>query len=62
MHDIDQVLVFLASDPAIIRNLRARHVPDKFGSCLGCPNGTEVAACQYLKWAAAAEINVRAKR
>ena len=39
MSDIDQVLVFLASDPAIIKNLRAQHVPDRFGSCLGCPTG-----------------------
>ena len=55
MHDIDPLLRFLASDPALIKNLRARHVADRFDSCQGCPSGTAITACQYLRWANQAE-------
>jgi hypothetical protein len=53
--DLDPVVSFLASDPAIIQNLRTRHVPDRFGGCLGCPPGTPLGRCQYLRWATEAE-------
>lgn len=55
MSDIGPVLAFLASHPALIKNLRTQHVPGQFGSCRGCPAGTAITDCQYLRWATEAE-------